>query len=267
MTHRQSKFKQTQKNLIVLITSILSLPGALAAELGSQVKTVSQPLRILIVVTSHGTFDGTSEQTGYWLSEVAHFQQTVKAKGYQVDYVSPQGGNPPMDEKSRDLKDPLNQAFLRDAEGMSKLEHSLRPSEVTASSYAAIYYAGGHGPLWDLPVDAGIQKLAQDIDQKSGVVSAVCHGPAGLLNLKRADGTSLIQGKRVTGLTNLEETLSGKSGKVPYRLQDELKKRGARFDAGFPFFSHVVVDGRLVTGQNPNSTIAVAEAVLQVLGK
>lgn len=222
--------------------------------------------RILVVVTSHDRLGETGEKTGYWLSEVAHFDRVVRAHGYGVDFVSPKGGKPPLDERSNDTADADNAAFLADAAAVAQLNASATPTAVRADDYAAIYYAGGHGPMWDLPDNQELAALARAIYERGGVVAAVCHGPAGLLHLTLGDGTLLLAGRPVTGLSNTEEWLSGKSKAVPFSLQDELTKRGGRYEkATLPFGSFVRVSDRLITGQNPASARAVAEAVVAVL--
>jgi putative intracellular protease/amidase len=221
--------------------------------------------RILVVVTSHAEFGGGDRKTGYWLSELSHFLWEAQRHGFAVDVVSPQGGKPPLDEASRDLSDPINVAFLGAQAAVEALEHSRTPAEVQPERYAAIYFVGGHGPLWDFPDDAQLQALTVAIYERGGVVAAVCHGPAALLNVKLSDGKSLLEGREVTGLSNTEEFWSGNRARVPFSLEDELVKRGARYHSAMPFSSNVKVSGRLVTGQNPQSSSATAEAVLTLL--
>lgn len=224
------------------------------------------PRKILVVVTSNGRFVGKSaEKTGYWLSEVSHFYEVVTAAGFAVDFVSPLGGAPPCDERSNDREEPSNKAFVAD-EVMQRLEHSKTPDDVKPEDYVAIYFAGGHGPMFDLPDNEPLQQFTRAIFERGGIVSAVCHGPAALLNVKLADGTYLLAGKTVTGLSNMEEWLSGKQKLVPFSLEDQLAaKSGGKYVSVFPFNSHVEVSGKLITGQNPGSTRAVAEALVKAL--
>ncbi len=147
------------------------------------------------------------------------------------------------------------------------LEESLRPDEVSAEDYDAIYFAGGHGAMWDFPEDGGLIALAGAIHDRGGIVSSVCHGGAGLLNLKGDDGRLLVEGRRVTGYTNLEEKAARHTAHVPFSLEDELAQRAREFThARLPFVAHVVIDERLVTGQNPLSAKSVGRAVVSLLG-
>jgi putative intracellular protease/amidase len=221
--------------------------------------------KILVVVTSNDHMGASGHKTGYWMSEVAHFHQVVTAFGYGVDFVSPRGGKPPLDERSRDLGDRDNQAFYGDAQAVGKLDASLTPSQIKAEDYSAIYYAGGHGPMWDLPDNVELQAVARTIYERGGVVAAVCHGPAGLLNIKLSDGKSLLDGQLVTGLSNTEESLSGHRSHVPFLLQNALEQRGAHYRSAAAFSSHVEISGRLITGQNPRSTRATAEQLVKLL--
>lgn len=222
--------------------------------------------KILFVLTSHGQLGDTGNETGYFLSEVSHPYQLLVKRGFEVDFVSPGGGEPPMDPKSRDLDDPDNQAFLEDTQAQEKLRHSKRPAQVQADDYAAIYYAGGHGAMWDLPDDAALAKLAARIYEQGGVVSAVCHGPAGLLNIRLSNGLGLIEGAQVACFTDKEEQAVRLEDVVPFLLESRMKSLGAEHTkATGDFRSHVVVSERLVTGQNPASAKGVAEAVAALL--
>jgi len=218
--------------------------------------------KILIVLTSHDDLGGTGK-TGFYVSETAYPWRVFTQAGYQVDLVSPQGGEPPQD--GADLSDPIQKAFLDDAEMSRKLADTLRPEKVDARDYAAIFYAGGHGTMWDFPGDTGLAGIARDIYEAGGVVSAVCHGPAALVNITLSDGSYLVAGKEVSAFTNEEEAAVGLTGIVPFLLQTALEERGAKHVAGPNFLSQVSVSGRLVTGQNPASAGPVAEQVVAVL--
>ncbi|WP_244294503.1 type 1 glutamine amidotransferase domain-containing protein [Sphingobacterium siyangense] len=219
--------------------------------------------KILFVVTSHAEKGNTGEKTGYYLSEVAHPWKVLTEAGYEIDFVSPKGGNPPVD--GFDLNDPINKEFWENEYYHNKISNSLKPEEVKASDYVAIHYAGGHGAMWDLPNDEAIAKIAADIYEQNGVVAAVCHGPAGLVNIKLSNGKYLIDGKKLNGFTNEEETIVGLTNVVPFLLEDELKKRGGVFEKSEPWKVHVVSDQRLVTGQNPQSATEVGEAIKAAL--
>jgi putative intracellular protease/amidase len=218
---------------------------------------------ILVVLTSHDRLGDTGRATGFYLPEAAHPWEVFRAAGYQVDLVSPEGGQPPID--GRDDKDPVQQAFLADPEMQAKLADTKRPDQVDPAHYDAILYAGGHGTMWDFPGNEQLAKLGRDIYEVGGVVAAVCHGPAGLLDITLSDGHPLVEGHEVAAFTNEEEAAAGLTDVVPFLLQDALVARGAHHTAAPRFRPHVVVDGRLVTGQNPASARGVGEAVVKVL--
>lgn len=219
--------------------------------------------RILIALTSHDRLGETGRSTGYYLPEAAHPWKVFTDAGYDVELVSILGGKPPMD--GADLSDPVQRAFLDDPKMAAQLEATPQPKNLAAADYDAIVYAGGHGTMWDFPDDQDIAALARDIYEAGGVVAAVCHGPAGLVNLTLSDGTHLVEGKNLAAFTNAEEAAVGLTDVVPFLLQSALEEHGAKHSAAADFQSNVVVDGRLVTGQNPASAAALAEAVAKVL--
>lgn len=219
--------------------------------------------KILLVLTSHERLGDTGKPTGAFLAEVAHPYHVFAQAGAQVDFVSPRGGRPPFD--GLDNPDPISRAFLDDAAVQERLGKTLRPSEVDPAAYDAIFYAGGHGTMWDFPNDTGLAALATTIWERGGVVAAVCHGPAGLLNVRLSDGSYLVKGQEVAAFTNAEEHAVKLEQVVPFLLADELLKRGAIHRPAQDWQPHVVVSGQLVTGQNPASATGVAEAVLKQL--
>ncbi|MCY1017117.1 type 1 glutamine amidotransferase domain-containing protein [Pyxidicoccus sp. MSG2] len=220
-------------------------------------------MRILIVLTSHDTLGDTGRKTGFYLSELTHALDVFTRAGLEVDYVSPKGGRAPMDGVSRD--DALNRAFLDDARQLARLETTLRPEQVEPARYAAIYVPGGHGTMFDLPQDARLNALIGALYARGGAVAAVCHGPAALVNAKLPDGGYLVAGRDVSAFTNEEEAAVKLTQVVPFLLESKLIERGARFTKAPDFQRHVVVSERLVTGQNPASAAAVAEALVRVL--
>lgn len=224
--------------------------------------TITSSKKILIALTSHDDLGGV-RKTGFYLSEAAHPWRVFRAADYQVDLVSPQGGEPPRD--GVDLADPIQQAFLDDAEMSRKLAETRRPDEINAQEYAAILYAGGHGAMWDFPNNTDLAGIARDIYEAGGVVAAVCHGPAALVNITLSDGTCLVADKEVSAFTNDEESAVGLSDVVPFLLQTALEERGARHVGAANFQSHVSIADRLVTGQNPASATGVADQVVKVL--
>jgi putative intracellular protease/amidase len=219
--------------------------------------------KILIALTSHRSLGDTGRKTGFYLPEAAHPWKLFTDAGYDVDLVSVQGGEPPMDGVDR--SDSIQAAFLADSRISGQLAATPRSQDVDATQYAAIFYAGGHGTMWDFPDDSALARLARDIYEAGGVVAAVCHGPAGLVNLTLSDGTYLVEGKQLTAFTNDEESAVKLTDVVPFALQTALEERGAKHSGGEDFQARVVVDGRLATGQNPASAVGVAEAVLQIL--
>jgi len=225
----------------------------------------AQQMKILFVVTSHATKGSTGEKTGYYLGEVSHPWKVLTEAGYEIDFVSPKGGNPPVD--GFDLNDPVNKEFWENEKYQQKISHSMKPSEVHPKEYAAIYYAGGHGAMWDLPENKELAAIAAQIYEAKGIVAADCHGPAGLLNIKLSDGKYLLAGKKVNGFSNEEEEIVKLTKVVPFLLEDQLKARGGVYEKSGPWQQHVVVDQRLITGQNPQSAKEVGEAIAKELKK
>lgn len=219
---------------------------------------------VLIAVTSHSALGDTGRTTGYYLSEVSHPWHALVAAGYAVAFVSPQGGEAPLDPGSRKTDDPINAAFLASAD-FEALSHTLRPEDVDPADYVAVWYAGGHGTMWDFAENERLAQIAAKIYDAGGVVGAVCHGPAGLVNVRLSDGSYLVAGKRVAAFTDDEERAAGLDAVVPFLLQSTLEARGADHRGAALWQSHVEVDGRLVTGQNPASAQEAGEALVRVL--
>jgi putative intracellular protease/amidase len=228
-------------------------------------KTKKMEKKILFVVTSHSEKGNTGEKTGYYLGEVSHTWEVLKNAGYEIDFVSPKGGTPPVD--GLNLDDAPNKLFWEDAKYKAKIDNSMKPSEVKPSDYVAIYYAGGHGTMWDFPDNTEIAAIATKIYEANGVVGAVCHGPAGLVNIKLSNGKYLVDGKKVNAFTNEEEIAVKLENVVPFMLEATLIERGAKFEKSGMWQAHVTVDQRLVTGQNPQSAKGVGEAMLTELKK
>lgn len=220
--------------------------------------------KILFVVTSHGELGDTGKKTGYFLSEVTH-PWSVLGEYYDIDVVSPKGGRPPVD--GFDLSDPINARYWNDEAWQKKMGCTMTPEEVNPSLYKAIFYAGGHGAMWDFPHNEALAKIAATIYEADGIVSAVCHGPAGLLPIKLQDGSFLVKDRKLTSFTNPEENANGTAKIVPFLLETALENEGALFEEGALWADHVVVDGRLITGQNPMSALSLGKTLLQALGK
>ena len=221
--------------------------------------------RVLFVLTSNDRLGETGNRTGAFLSEVAHPYKEIREAGYSVDFVSPKGGEIPFDPRSLDDPDADSESFYADQEIRDRLRMTLRPSEVDPNAYDGIFYAGGHGTMWDLPEDAGLARLCAEIYEAGGVVGAVCHGPAGLVNVRLSDGSYLVSGRQVSSFTTEEEQAVGLEDVVPFLLDRRLEERGASHVKADKFQEKVVRDGRLVTGQNPQSAAAVGRAMAEVL--
>ncbi len=222
--------------------------------------------RILAVVTSTMHIGDSGKKAGFELTELSRAWYVFVANGYAVDIASPRGGKPPM--RLDDGLVAADHAFLNDAEAQHKLDHSLPLADVDATAYAAVYFVGGKGTMFDFPGNADIERIVRHVHDHGGVVGAVCHGPAALLDVRLADGRRLVEGRRMTGFTNAEELFLIKEARelFPYLLQDRLSANGARFVEGPLYLDNTVIDGRLVTGQNPWSTWSVAEAMIAALG-
>jgi putative intracellular protease/amidase/ketosteroid isomerase-like protein len=219
---------------------------------------------VLIALTSHEQLGITGRATGYYLSEVAHPWRVFTDAGYTVDLVSVQGGEPPRDP-GVDLDDPVQREFLTDPRMGAQLRDTPNPEGVDPDPYDAILFAGGHGTMWDFPDSAGLARLARHVYERGGVIAAVCHGPAALVNVALSDGSYLVDGRRVAAFTDEEESAVGLDGVVPFSLQAKLTERGAHHVRAPKFTAQVVRDGRLVTGQNPASATGVAEQTVAAL--
>ena len=219
--------------------------------------------KILFVVTSHGELGSTGKPTGYYLSEVTHPWDELCGQ-YEIDIASPKGGEPPVD--GFDLKDPVNKKYWDDEAWRKKMADTMKPSEVDPSLYKGIFYAGGHGVMWDFPDNKELASICARVYENGGVVGAVCHGPAGLLNVILSNGERLIKSKRLNSFTNEEEQANGTAMIVPFPLQTALEEKGANYEHAPKWSDFAIVDGRLVTGQNPMSAKKVGKLMLNLLG-
>ena len=228
-------------------------------------KSKNMKKKILFVVTSHDKKGSTGEDTGYYLGEVSHPWEVLHKAGYEIDFVSPKGGTPPVD--GFDLKDPVNKEFWESKEYKNKIDHSMTPSQVNPKEYSTIFYAGGHGAMWDFADNNELSDIAAKIYENGGIVAGVCHGPAGLVNIKLNNGKYLVDGKKINAFTNEEEAEVKLTDVVPFLLENKLKERGAQFEKSGLWQNHVVTDQRVITGQNPQSAKSVGEAILKELNK
>lgn len=224
--------------------------------------------RILHVVTNVAHYDDPSEPTGLWLSELTHAYHIFEEQGYEQRIVSPQGGLSPLEPRSLSFPnyDKTAKAWRASAERMALLANTAAPDDIDSADFDAIYFTGGHAVMWDFPDSEGLQRITREIWERGGIVSSVCHGYCGLLNTELSDGTLLVAGRKLTGFAWQEEVLARVDKLVPYNAEEGMKKRGARYEKGLiPFTPKVVVDGKLVTGQNPQSAKATAKAVVAAL--
>jgi putative intracellular protease/amidase len=217
--------------------------------------------KVLMVLTSHDKLGDTGRSTGWYLPEAAHPWKVFARQGWALDFVSPKGGRNPMD--GVDLDDPIQREFL-EVFG-DRGPDTVTADQVDANEYDVVFYVGGHGAMWDLPEDQPLSSKAAAIYENGGVVAAVCHGPAGLVNIKLSDDSYLVAGRELSAFTDAEEDAVGLSDVVPFLLASKLQERGAAHKPAPNFVAQVVADGRLITGQNPASATGVAEGVVSVL--
>lgn len=222
---------------------------------------------ILLVCTSHSDLGETGQKTGFWMEELAAPYYAFKEAGYAIAFASPKGGTPPVDPGSlaEPARGPLTDRFKADGEAMAQLSSVQKLEDIPETEgFAALFLVGGHGTMWDFPHNPDLSRLLTAAVAQDRVVAAVCHGVAGLL----ADGVpAALKGKAVSGFSNQEEAAVGLTGVVPFLLETKLSEAGYDYRGGAVFAPHVITDGRLVTGQNPPSSHAVAEAVIALLSR
>jgi putative intracellular protease/amidase len=224
-------------------------------------------MKILIVLTSHDQLGDTGKKTGFWLEEFAAPYYVLKDAGAEIALASPKGGQPPLDPKSEvsEFQTELTQRFRTDIAAQAELAHTKKLADVSADDFDAVFYPGGHGPMWDMPDNATSIALIEAFVKSDKPVGAVCHAPVALVNVRGKDGEYLVKGKRVTGFTNAEEEAVDLTAIVPFLLEDRLKERGSIYSKTANWVPYVQVDGRLVTGQNPASSGPAAEELLKLL--
>ncbi|MCM2264385.1 MAG: type 1 glutamine amidotransferase domain-containing protein [Desulfuromonadales bacterium] len=224
-------------------------------------------MKILIVLTSHDRLGDTGEKTGFWLEEFAAPYYVLKDAGAAITLASPKGGQPPLDPKSAlpENQTEATRRFNADAAAKASLAATRKLADVSVADFDALFYPGGHGPMWDLAVDPTSIALIEAFARAGKPVGAVCHAPVALTNARGPDGVHLVNGRRVTGFSNDEEQAVQLDKVVPFLLEDRLKERGGLYHKGPDWTPHVEIDGGLVTGQNPASSAPVAEALLKLL--
>ncbi len=224
-------------------------------------------MKILVVLTSHDQLGDTGEKTGFWLEELAAPYYVFKDAGVELTLASPKGGQPPLDPKSAapDAQTPDTKRFNADPQAMAALADTRTLAEIDPVGFDAVFYPGGHGPLWDLTEDPASAGLIETTIAAGKPVALVCHAPAVLRDVQNADGTSIVSGRRVTGFTNGEEAAVKLTDVVPFLVEDMLKAKGGDYSKTADFGVHVVRDGLLITGQNPASSGPAAKALLDAL--
>ena len=224
-------------------------------------------MKILMVLTSHDQLGTTGRKTGFWLEELAAPFYTFKDAGAHITLASPKGGNPPLDPKSNepDFQTEQTHRFEADPDAMAQLAATVRLDSCSQADFDAVFYPGGHGPLWDLAEDKDSITLIEAFLAANKHVALVCHAPGVLRHVKTPEGKPLVEGKKVTGFTNTEEEAVGLTNVVPFLVEDELIAKGGIYSKGADWSSYVVTDGLLITGQNPTSSAATAEQLIRQL--
>ena len=224
-------------------------------------------MKILMVLTSHDALGDTGKKTGVWLEEFAAPYYVFKDAGAEITLATPKGGQPPLDPKSaeKDFQTAATERFNADKEAQAALATTVKLKDISPADYDALFYPGGHGPLWDLAEDKNSIDLIEIMHAQGKPVAAVCHAPGVLRHAKTASGAPLVQGKLVTGFSNSEEAAVGLTAVVPFLLEDELQKKGGKYTKGADWNSYFVRDGNLITGQNPASSEAAAKELLAQL--
>ena len=224
-------------------------------------------MRILMVLTSHDQLGNTGHKTGFWLEEFASPYYVFRDANADITLASPEGGQPPLDPKSdeADFQTDATRRFKEDADAQAALANTSKLADVSPENFDAVFYPGGHGPLWDLAEDNTSIALIESMYASGKPVAAVCHAPAVLKNAKASDGSPLVNGKSVTGFSNSEEDAVQLTEVVPFLLEDELKGKGGNYSKGEDWHPYTITDGNLITGQNPASSELAAKAVLEML--
>ncbi len=223
--------------------------------------------KVLFVLTSHSDLGNTGEKTGFWIEEFAAPYYLLKDKGVEITIASPKGGQPPIDPKSEapDAQTPATVRYNKDEETQQILSNTVKLSTVDQASFDAVFYPGGHGPLWDLAEDKNSIALIESFYNNNKPVAAVCHAPAVFKNTKATDGSPFVKGKKVTGFTNSEEEAVQLTDVVPFLVEDMLKENGGEYSKVADWGVYAIEDGLLITGQNPASSELVAEKLLNKL--
>lgn len=250
---------------ITLFTSCDTKKRTSTEKENHETKTAKKMKRVVFILTSHEDLGNTGQKTGFWIEEFAAPYYALKDKGVEITLASPKGGQPPIDPKSasEDFATPATKRFNEDKETQQILANTIKLSTVNHTDYDAIFYPGGHGPLWDLAEDKNSISLIESFYKNNKPVAAVCHAPAIFKHTKGTDGKPLVNGKKVTGFTNSEEEAVQLTSVVPFLVEDMLKENGGIYSKTQDWNPHAVEDGLLITGQNPASSELVAELLLE----
>ena len=226
-------------------------------------------MKILMVLTSHDTLGNTGRKTGFWLEELAAPYYTFLAANAEIVLASPKGGQPPLDPKSNEpsFQTDVTRRFENDAKATAQLANTVRLDSVSQGDFDAVFYPGGHGPLWDLAEDPKSIQLIEAFLAAGKPAALVCHAPGVLRHVKKPDGTPLVAGKKVAGFTNTEEEAVGLTNVVPFLVEDMLIANAGIYSKGADWSSYVVSDGLLITGQNPTSSTEAAQVLIAKLNQ
>ena len=260
---------KTGRNIFLTVVLFLSILTGYAQSTAhaSAKKTNLKKMKVLFVLTSHDQLGNTGEKTGFWIEEFATPYYTLTDQGIDVTIASPKGGQPPIDPKSNkpEFSTPATKRFYEDQQTQNKLANTVVLKDVDQKNFDAVFYPGGHGPLWDLAEDKRSVQLIESFYNNNKPIAFVCHAPGVLKDVKDKSGAYLVKGKKVTGFKNTEEAAVQLTDVVPFLLEDVLQQRGAQFQSGDDWKPFIVTDGLLITGQNPASSEAVAEKLIEYL--
>lgn len=247
----------------IAVSAIVVL--ALATSVFAQIDTSK---KALMVLSSVERYPNIPRATGWFLAEAAHFYHKIVEAGLTVDFVSPKGGYAPLDPISlQEATDDVCWQMYADPAFRRGVSHTLAPEAINPYDYSVIYYVGGHGTVYDFPDNKALQNIAAKIYENGGLVTGVCHGVVGLLNIRLSNGKLLIEGRKISGFTNEEEKLAKLDKVVPFLTEDELRKRGSNYVKGPAFTDFSVADGRVLTGQNPQSANSLTDKIIEALGR
>lgn len=260
------------KKIKLLVLAVSFGVAATAQTPQAGIKTSNDPkvnkeMKVLFVLTSHDKLGDTGKKTGFWVEEFANPYYTLLDKGVKITVATPQGGKAPIDPSSASPSAQTEDTnrFNKDAEAQKVINHTVKLETVNAEDFDAVFYPGGHGPLWDLANDKNSIQLIQSFDQQEKPIGFVCHAPAALKNVKSENGEPLVKGKKVTGFTNSEEAAVQLTKVVPFLVEDMLKENGGIYSKAGDWQEYAIQDGNLITGQNPASSGLVAEKLFEML--